>query len=279
MLDRFNGDVLPFGSSATGTERTIFGDVTQSDDINDNINTSYFRGWGIVGVNDVPTKQDFNAMAYTNSYLTSYLYQQGIPTWNTSQKYYLYSRCIGSDGKQYRALTGTLATPNVGNDPVGDAINWVLDGELDINSLTNKVTPINTDNLVIQEVGGLLKKLSWGNLKATLLTYFDTLYSRTSAIFGIGQTWQDVTASRSGGVTYTNTTGKPIQISINIKSTSSSISRANITVNGTTIADSGAYVTSTALSIAGLHGIIIPNSATYSLSTTNCSLDEWHELR
>jgi len=127
MLDRFNGDVLPFGSSATGTERTVFGNVTQSDDINDNINADYFRGWGIVGVNDEPTKQDFNAMAYTNSYLTSYLYQQGVPTWNTNQKYYLHSRAVGSNGIIYKALTGTLATPNVGNDPVGNATNWAVD--------------------------------------------------------------------------------------------------------------------------------------------------------
>lgn len=36
----------------------------------------------------------------------------------------------------------------------------------------------------------------------------------TNAI-GYGQTWQDVTASRSSGVTYTNTTGKPIKIRVN----------------------------------------------------------------
>ena len=30
--------------------------------------------------------------------------------------------------------------------------------------------------------------------------------------FGVGQTWQDVTASRALGVTYTNTTGKPIYV-------------------------------------------------------------------
>jgi len=183
MLDRFDGDVLPFGSSATGTERTIFGDVMQSDDINDNINTSYFRGWGIIGVNDVPTKQDFNAMAYTNSYLTSYLYQQGIPTWNTNQKYYLYSRCIGSNGKQYKAKTGTLATPNVGNNPVSDATNWEEDSsELDINSLTNKTTPANTDNLVLQETGGLLKKLSWSNLKSALTLGFNASFATNGYI-------------------------------------------------------------------------------------------------
>ena len=31
---------------------------------------------------------------------------------------------------------------------------------------------------------------------------------------GVGQTWQDVTASRVAGVTYTNSTGKPIEVSI-----------------------------------------------------------------
>lgn len=31
---------------------------------------------------------------------------------------------------------------------------------------------------------------------------------------GVGQTWQDVTASRSIGVTYTNNTGKPIYVFI-----------------------------------------------------------------
>lgn len=54
----------------------------------------------------------------------------------------------------------------------------LLDDKLDKNfsTFTDKPTPNDTDNLVIQEVGGLLKKLSWINLKATLKTYFDTLY-------------------------------------------------------------------------------------------------------
>lgn len=36
---------------------------------------------------------------------------------------------------------------------------------------------------------------------------------------GVGQTWQDVTASRSAGVTYTNSTGKPIYITITASGT------------------------------------------------------------
>lgn len=41
-----------------------------------------------------------------------------------------------------------------------------------INNFIDKPTPVNTDNLALQETGGLLKKLSFANLKNTLLDYF-----------------------------------------------------------------------------------------------------------
>lgn len=124
MLNRFNGHVVPFADNATGTNRTVFGDVAQSDNIDDNLNADFKLGWEIVGINDNPTKQDFNALAYTLGNLVSYLYQQGIAAWNTTQKYYVGSRCIGSDGLLYKALTGTEPSPNTGNDPVSDSVNW-----------------------------------------------------------------------------------------------------------------------------------------------------------
>lgn len=50
-----------------------------------------------------------------------------------------------------------------------DGTAWdSVGGDLDINSLTDKITPDNTDNMVLQESGGLLKKLSWGNLKENI---------------------------------------------------------------------------------------------------------------
>lgn len=149
-------------------------------------------------------------------------------------------------------------------------------GDLNINSLTDKTTPINTDNMVLQETGGLLKRLSWSNLKATLLTYFDTLYSRTTAIFGIGQTWQNVTASRSAGVTYTNTTGKPIQIIITSNATETVeftlFVDGNISqiVRGRTI--SGAVIRGSASQVI-LHG------QTYSVSFNTGSIGLWAEIR
>ena len=48
----------------------------------------------------------------------------------------------------------------------------------DIHAATSKTTPVDADELGIWDsVASALKKLTWANLKATLKTYFDTLYS------------------------------------------------------------------------------------------------------
>lgn len=146
MLNRYNGNVEPFAKNSTGTNRTIFGDTVQSDDIDDNLNTDFKRGWEIVGVNDNPTKQDFNALAYTISNLISYIYQQGVPEWSVGQKYYVGSRCIGSDNKAYKSIDGTELTPNVGNDPVSEPTKWELD-TVDISQFVDKTTA--------QTIGGI----------------------------------------------------------------------------------------------------------------------------
>lgn len=52
-----------------------------------------------------------------------------------------------------------------------------------INGLTSKATPIDADYISIWDsVSQTAQKLSWANLKATLLTYFDTLFQRKHVI-------------------------------------------------------------------------------------------------
>ena len=88
----------------------------------------------------------------------------------------------------------------------GDVITWNVVAQLhndgviipsiqsDINSklnadfslFTDKAEPVNTDIFPIRESGGLLKKLSWSNIKATLKTYFDTLYSKLTPTIASG---------------------------------------------------------------------------------------------
>lgn len=143
-----------------------------------------------------------------------------------------------------------------------------IDDNNKINTLTSKTTPVDADELVIADSASSfsLKKLSFTNLKATLLTYFDTLYSRTNAVFGISQTWQDVTASRSAGVTYTNSTGKPIMISIyNTLS-------LNVVINGVTVGKT------ICLNSVPTISFIVPNGSTYLVTGTFSAL-LWSELR
>lgn len=90
---------------------------------------------------------------------------------------------------------------------------------------------------------------------------------------GVGQTWQDVTASRVLGTTYTNTTGKPIEINcFNISSATAS--NATLTINGQVVASQGLTGTNGYYFVSG----ICPNGGTYSLSANGTS-QKWLELR
>lgn len=71
-----------------------------------------------------------------------------------------------TDGNVYiSTVTDNIEVPGVGT-------NWKLFSDyasININGLTDKAIPADTDNFVIQETGGLLKKLSFGNLKNALI--------------------------------------------------------------------------------------------------------------
>jgi len=91
---------------------------------------------------------------------------------------------------------------------------------------------------------------------------------------GVGQTWQDVTASRALGTTYTNTTGKPIEIIISIGITNT-INDKFFNVNGVLIGTMPGSTTNG----NDIWTFIVPNGATYSLGGSNYSIVRWFELR
>lgn len=95
-----------------------------------------------------------------------------------------------------------------------------------------------------------------------------------SASLGLGQTWQDVTASRSSGVTYTNTTGKPIKIRVNtgLSGTDAVVALyINGQLNGL-LSIRAPYDQDATISE------IIPNGATYKFTDVNSIISVW-ELR
>jgi len=91
-----------------------------------------------------------------------------------------------SKGQSVESTTGskiyyTSKVDNNLNHSVADTNYWLYNPindklNTDFSLLTDKATPSDTDIFAIRESGGLLKKLSWANLKATLKTYFNTLY-------------------------------------------------------------------------------------------------------
>lgn len=95
--------------------------------------------------------------------------------------------------------------------------------------------------------------------------------------WGNGQTWQSVTGSRASGTTYTNTTGKPIQVSICVVLFTTTAVYNNFYVNGVLVSrpvqDGGAVAASTDTICA-----IVPNGATYQFTGTS-TINSWAELR
>ena len=140
-IARYNGDLKAFASSSTGTERTVFGDTTQSDTLDANINADFLTGWEIVAVNDAPSKQDFNGLAYTMSQVLAYLHQMGVAEWNTAQEYHAGAvATIG--GVVYMSTTNT----NTGNNPATDYTNWkdISGGRTVVATTDATVTAIST---------------------------------------------------------------------------------------------------------------------------------------
>jgi hypothetical protein len=95
-----------------------------------------------------------------------------------------------------------------------------------------------------------------------------------SQVIGLGQTWQNVTASRLKNVVYTNTTGKPICLGIRF----SDRVNTGIFVDGFVIA----YYNDTNSSPSQAGGMaIVPSGSTYELRAPAgfSGFSTWAELR
>lgn len=93
----------------------------------------------------------------------------------------------------------------------------------------------------------------------------------TSTVGGLGdgQTYQDLSASRSSGTTYTNSTGKPIFVFIYVQNNVTT----TIVVGGVTIRNASAVSTNQ-------FSFIVPNSQAYTVTfSAGAGTVLWTELR
>ncbi len=101
----------------------------------------------------------------------------------------------------------------------------------------------------------------------------EAINALTPPPIGVGQTWQNMSASRAPGVVYTNTTGRPIMVNISANPTGSTISAS---VNGVQV---GITTTVSGYSNYQTMSFIVPDGATYQTSNVAGSINYWAELR
>lgn len=145
-------------------------------------------------------------------------------------------------------------------------INEIIDGKLDGDSNAVSATKLETARTIsfTGAVSGSGDFDGTGNLSI-----------ETSLLVGLGvdQTTQNLTASRALGVTYTNSTGKPIVIYFGM-TTSEIIAYLTAVVDGVRVAETSIKDN---WSQAKSASFIVPNDSTYSISGTGLSF--WSELR
>jgi hypothetical protein len=142
---------------------------------------------------------DYAEISYVDSLVSGVLRDRG--NYDASGNTFPASGGSGSAGAikkgdlWYISVAGTLGSAAVG---VGDTVraladtpgqtagNWaVMENNLgyvperSIDAASAKTTPVDSDTmgLVDSAASNVLKKVTWANIKATLKTYFDTLYS------------------------------------------------------------------------------------------------------
>jgi len=91
------------------------------------------------------------------------------------------------------------------------------------------------------------------------------------------QSWQDVTSSRSDGVTYTNNTGKPIFVSITFSNSAGATNDYSVYVGALKVG----YAYKSTIAYIETRSFIVPAGSTYKTvkGGTGIGMTMWAELR
>lgn len=183
---------------------------------------------------------------------------------------------------------GTMSTQNktavdiTGGTVVGITDLVVADGGTGVSTISANAVVLGNGTNAIQTVAP--------GTTGNLLTSNGTTWQSTApaATLGVSQTWTDVKASRASGTTYTNSTGKPIQVVVNTNTTTTgnigTACQSIAVVNGTTVATILLSESSGFFNLPSYHSFIVPNAGTYSVTNTQASgttmtIQTWTELR
>ncbi len=244
----------------------------------------YDRGLGIafVETDGKPEMKGLNGLFSLLTVSLLALKQRGILTWTTGFEYKQGAFVVESN-RLYRAkIDNTSKQPSLSQN---EWQVWASVSDIDVDTNGNIIKTAKAGGaftLKVEDASTTVKGAARFATPTEVINKSDVTAAVTpsnaatiaqSTDLGVGQTWQNVTASRSSGQTYTNNTGKPIQVVISVFSTNSIESNV-LNIGGVTLFDGD-------LGVGGMistQSFVVPNGVSYSFTTTT-QIRSWSELR
>jgi hypothetical protein len=172
---------------------------------------------------------------------------------------------------------GTLSTQNANNVSItGGSITGITDLAV-ADGGTGRST-LTSNNVLLGNGTSAINFVAPGT-SGNVLTSNGTTWA-SSAIpaqgLGVGQSWTDVTASRSLNTTYTNSTGKSIFVIVGMEMVNDVYDEMIVTID-TVVSTLGWYTGNGASAPSG--SFIVPNGSTYKVECGSRPIETWTELR
>jgi hypothetical protein len=260
---------VPFANGAISTEIAPFPD--------------WNRGLGIAfdQTDGKPEMKGLNGLFQVLTTSMLYLKQRGIAEWDSAIEYPV-NAFVTEGAKLYKAKrTNTNKQPSLSQL---DWDVWASISDISVSTNGNLKKTVAADGSVTLEVptasdsqrGAVRQATSAevanrSNVNA-YVTPANTSSIAQSTDLGVGQSWQNVTSSRSLGVTYVNNTGRPILVVVSM-----SDARGNnyVLINGVNIGDIDTKATT-----GDRMTFIVPISNSYRIEVgLGGTISTWAELR
>lgn len=272
-------------------------------DVLDPGNTKYASGWSA----EIPPRQWFNYIDNRQDEAIAHINQHGVAVWDADTEYQINKSYVQGDsnGTIYRckqthtnqrpeddvantywqiafASAGDFYTKTEADGRYAEIANNGSDFTNTATFRTNLSLYSQAELYTRTEVDSKTTKASKtqaeaGSSDAVLMTPLRTEQWGSANLLGLGQSWVNVASTRAFSTTYTNTTGRPIFVSIAV---------GNVPDTGISLTVSGVLVARTGVS-GGDDGnrdntvsAVVPHGATYSAATLGTgTILIWAELR
>lgn len=231
---------------------------------------AWLRGLGIAfdETNGFPEMTGLNGLFNALNQYIKYLEQNGFAEWAADLEY-----PIGA-GVRVGSVWYRAKTQNTNKPPATSQNDWELflnaaalsyGNPIYIENNVVKVRDASTAQKGVVQLANATEVANKSNVSKAINPANAATIAQSTDL-GVGQTWQNVTGSRTPDATYTNNTGRPIQVAISIGA------------GGSVSFYIGSLEVGYVNDFTGTISYIIPNGSTYRLGSVS-NLRKWSELR